>query len=287
MSGYIRLYRGWRDCDAFGDEPMSEREAWLWLIEHAAWKPMTRSTLKGERIRIDRGQMHVSLRALEKVFGWGKNKVARFLRRLEDCEMIGTASGQSGTILTILNYAKYQDDRDGRDTETGTASGRSRDTQEEGKEGKEEKTPAPKRGRTVDFDIPDWIPAEPWAAFVAMRKRKKAPVDSYIAGKLFTKLEKIASGGWDVSKVLDKATLNNWTDVYAPTPGRDDELRANRAANDPHAKPMTDDDRAAYLAKLEAKPWANATTRAEHRANRGNRAQPIGDLVQRIAGGTA
>lgn len=132
MTGYVLLHRGWRECDVFMDEPMSEREAWLWLIENVAWKPMMRSNAKGERIRIERGQMHVSLRALEKVFGWGKNKVARFIQRLEDAEMLGTASGQSGTLITICNYSKYQDVRDSRDSETGTAAGQLRDTQEEG-----------------------------------------------------------------------------------------------------------------------------------------------------------
>ncbi len=254
MSGYIRLYRGWRDCDVFADEPMSEREAWLWLLERAAWKPTVRSNAKGERLRIERGQLHVSLRALETTFGWGKNKVARFLQRLVDAEMIGTASGQSGTVLTVLNYCKYQDERDSRDAETGTAAGQPRDTHKEGKEGKEEKGGAPKRARSDTFEVPEWVPAEPWAAFVAMRKSKKAPVDSYTAGRLFTKLEKIAADGWCVAKVLDKATVNRWTDVYAPTPGRDDDLRANPGAA-PTAKPMTDADRAAYLKRLDDQPF--------------------------------
>lgn len=262
VSGYIRLYRGWRDCDAFGDEPMSEREAWLWLIEHAAWKPTTRSNAKGERVRIDRGQLHVSLRSLEKVFGWGKNKVARFIQRLVDCDMLGTASGQSGTLLTVLNYAKYQDDRDSRDTETGTASGQSRDTQEEGKEGKEERKPAPRRVPRPTFEIPDWVPAEPWAAFDAMRKRKKAPIDGYIADRLFATLSKAAAEGWDIAKVLDKATVNNWTDLYVPTPGRDDAMRANRApAND--GQFATAEGRKAFLADLESKPWAQRDRKAD------------------------
>lgn len=269
MTGYVRLYRGWRDCDVFADEPMSEREAWLWLIEHAAWKPITRSNAKGERVKIDRGQLHVSLRALEKVFGWGKNKVARYLERLADHEMIGTATGQSGTVLTILNYSKYQDERDSRDTETGTASGQSRDTHKEGKEGKEGKVDAPKRVRTETFEIPDWVPAEPWAAFDVMRKRKKAPIDSYIAGRLFAKLESIAADGWDIAKVLDKATLNNWTDLYKPTAGRDDDMRANASASAPHAK-QSPVDQSAYLAGLADKPWANATPRAEQPRRTGN-----------------
>ena len=240
---------------------MSEREAWLWLIEHAAWKPIVRTNAKGERVKIDRGQLHVSLRALEKVFGWGKNKVARYLQRLEDHEMIGTATGQSGTVLTVLNYSKYQDDRDSRDTENGTATGQSRDTHKEGKEGNEESKPAPKRVPRPDYVIPDFIPAEPWAAYDAMRKRKKAPMDAYIAEKQFKKLAEFSEAGWDIGKILDKAAVNNWTDLYEPTPGRDDAMRANRAANDGKLVAVTD--QRAYLANLEAQPWARSTPRAE------------------------
>lgn len=144
MTGWVRIHRGWRDSDVFGSEgPFSEREAWLWLIENVAWKAMTRTNGKGERVRIERGQIHLSLRQLEKVWGWGKNKIARFLQRLENHGMIsGTASGQSGHIVTLCNYTKYQDERDSRDGLDGTASGQSRDTQEEGKEGEEQNIPS-------------------------------------------------------------------------------------------------------------------------------------------------
>lgn len=134
MTGWIRLHRGWRDCDVFGDEPMTEREAWVWLIEKAAWKPCIRRSAKGERIQIERGQFHTSLRNLGEAWGWGKNKVDRFLTRLEDHEMVGTVAGQSGCTITICNYDTYQDARDSSDHEAGTVAGQSRDTQEEGKE---------------------------------------------------------------------------------------------------------------------------------------------------------
>jgi len=282
MSGYIRLYRGWRECDVFADEPMSEREAWLWLLERAAWKPTVRTNSKGERLRIERGQLHVSLRALETTFGWGKNKVARFLQRLADADMVGTASGQSGTVLTVLNYSKYQDDRDSRDAEVGTVAGQPRDTHKEGKEGKEEKRDAPKRVRSDTFEVPEWVPAEPWAAFVAMRQRKKAAVDSYTASRLFTKLEKIGAAGWDVAKVLDKATVNLWTDVYMPTAGRDDDLRATSGSKAPRG-PI---DQQAYLAKLQAAPHLRGiATTDEPRRNGASPPRGFGQLAAGIAGG--
>lgn len=143
MSGWIKLHRGWRDCEVFGGaEPMSEREAWVWLIEHAAWKDTRRRTAKGERIEVKRGQYHTSLRTLGDTFGWGKNKVARFLDRLVEHEMIGTVAGQSGILVTICNYSKYQDEEVAEEPSCGTVAGQSRDTQEERKELKEEKLAA-------------------------------------------------------------------------------------------------------------------------------------------------
>jgi hypothetical protein len=136
MSGWICLHRGWRDCEAFGNakEPMSEREAWIWLIETAAWKPTVRRSAKGEEIAIARGQLHTSLRALGTVFGWGKNKVDRYLARLAHHAMIGTLSGPNGLVITICNYDKYQDVQQARGTDAGTVAGQSRDTQEQGKQ---------------------------------------------------------------------------------------------------------------------------------------------------------
>jgi len=156
VSGWVTLQRGWRDNDVFADEPFTERDAWVWLIERAAWKDCVRTNAKGERVKIARGQYHTSLRNLESAWGWGKNKVARFLARLVDHEMIGTVAGQSGCLITICNYAKYQDMRDGRDGETGTVAGQSRDTQEQGKQGKQDKD---KEREARERELPDdWEP---------------------------------------------------------------------------------------------------------------------------------
>jgi len=113
---------------------MSQREAWVWLIENAAWKDTRRRNMKGERIEVLRGQFHTSLRTLGDTFGWGKNKVARFLDKLVLYGMVGTVSGQSGMLITICNYDKYQTVDSDKEVMLGTAPGQSRDTQEQGKQ---------------------------------------------------------------------------------------------------------------------------------------------------------
>lgn len=136
MTGWIRLHRGWRKCEAFEDdaEPLTQRDAWVWLIEFAAWKDCFRRTAKGERIKVSRGQFHTSLRNLGSAWKWGKWKVQRYLERLEDNDMIRTAYGQSGVMITICNYAKYQDVPDNQDDNNRTATGQLPDTQEQRKQ---------------------------------------------------------------------------------------------------------------------------------------------------------
>jgi hypothetical protein len=136
VSGWIRLHRGWRDCEAFEDngEPFSDQFAWLWLIESAAWKDCTRRTAKGERVKVERGQFHTSLRNLGKAWRWGKWKVQNYLKRLEEHDMIRTAYGQSGVLITLCNYAKYQDVPDSKKADDRTATGQLPDTQEQGKQ---------------------------------------------------------------------------------------------------------------------------------------------------------
>jgi hypothetical protein len=135
MSGWIVLARGWRDDEVFDDlGPLSEREAWIWLLEKAAWKTCYRRNAKGERITVERGQFHTSLRNLGKAWAWGKWKVGRYLGKLTEYDMIRTVTGQSGILITICNYSKYQDAADSRENKDRTVTGQSPDTQEQRKQ---------------------------------------------------------------------------------------------------------------------------------------------------------
>ena len=108
MSGYIKLYRGWRDCEAFKDEPCSQREAWVWLLENAAWKPCTRRDAQKVLVEVDRGQYHTSIRTLAAAWKWSRGRVERFLNDLKTSRMIDHQTGHGGILITICNYDKYQ-----------------------------------------------------------------------------------------------------------------------------------------------------------------------------------
>jgi hypothetical protein len=112
-------------------DPLSKREAWLWLISEAAWKPRRRR-IGSVSIDIARGELANSVRFLAEAWGWPKSNVARFLEALKTETMIGTRTDQGLTVITICNYDDYQrvslPDRDESGTASGTQVGQERDT---------------------------------------------------------------------------------------------------------------------------------------------------------------
>ncbi len=105
---FYLMYRGWMDNPVFKDAPYSEREAWVWLVENAAFKE-TRTEIKGNDVTLSRGQLSYGLRYLEKAWKWDLSKVRRFLKRLEKRHMIDTENDTGQNIITICNYNEYQD----------------------------------------------------------------------------------------------------------------------------------------------------------------------------------
>lgn len=109
MSGYVKLYRSIFDSDAFQGEPFSRREAWIWLVANAAWKPHEHR-YKSTMVPIGRGQLPGARKALAKAWGWGEQRVRTYLELLQKLSMISLVSNQQLTIISICNYDKYQQD---------------------------------------------------------------------------------------------------------------------------------------------------------------------------------
>ena len=111
--GFVSVDRGVFDHPMFAPEPFTEREAWLWMIAEAAWKPMTVRAGRAV-LQIDRGQIACSLRFLATRWKWPEPSVRRFLSRLAaggDDALVRIDATQSATQITICNYDKYQNSR--------------------------------------------------------------------------------------------------------------------------------------------------------------------------------
>lgn len=62
--------------------------------------------------------------------------------------------------------------------------------------------------------LPDWIPADAWAGYVEMRKKKRAVMTERAMELRIKDLATLRDAGQDVGAVLDQSTANGWTDVY-------------------------------------------------------------------------
>lgn len=95
----------------FGREQFCRRAAWVWLVDHAAFREKA-VPIGGKEIALKRGQLCYSLRFLAEAWGWELTRVRRFLKKLEGCHAIATATATGGataqSVITICNYDKYQ-----------------------------------------------------------------------------------------------------------------------------------------------------------------------------------
>ena len=106
-NGFYVMQRGWTEHPMFGHQPLCRQAAWIWLIEHAAWKDH-QENVRGKIITLRRGQVVASQRYLAKAWKWKRAKVERFLCVLRTEAAIETATEAGESIVTIHNYSKYQ-----------------------------------------------------------------------------------------------------------------------------------------------------------------------------------
>jgi hypothetical protein len=62
--------------------------------------------------------------------------------------------------------------------------------------------------------LPDWIPADAWNGWVEMRKQRKKPLTDRAYNKAIEKLVAFRDKGQNITEVLDRSTMNGWTDLY-------------------------------------------------------------------------
>ena len=84
-----------------------------------------------------------------------------------------------------------------------------------------------KKTKGEPFVLPDWIPGDTWAAFMEIRKGKKAKNTDYALKLLVNTLTKLKAAGHDPVDVINTSIKAGWSDVYPPklpasamTPGR-------------------------------------------------------------------
>lgn len=125
MAGTVNISRDlWRDA-AFKAEPFTEREAWLWLVMEASYRPREKR-IGNICVNLRRGQLAASIRFMADAWGWEKSRAERFVGRLKKRDMIETATETGLSVITLCNYDKYQ----GETVDSETAKKQKRDSNE-------------------------------------------------------------------------------------------------------------------------------------------------------------
>lgn len=124
--GWISIHRKIKECVVWDyDEPYTRRDAWIDLLLMANHRDKD-TIFDGKKITIKRGQYLTSVRKLAEEWQWGKDKTLKYLRLLEDCEMIVRDADSRRTLITIVNYDIYQNE----DVEQRTVDRQSADSEQ-------------------------------------------------------------------------------------------------------------------------------------------------------------
>lgn len=110
--GVFAIDRGLLSHDRFAPEPFTEREAWIWMIGEAAFKPYSKR-VGVIRVELRRGQLAHSLRFMAERWKWSETRVRRFLAKLKGSPpasdaLIDAATDAGLTVVTICKYDAYQ-----------------------------------------------------------------------------------------------------------------------------------------------------------------------------------
>jgi hypothetical protein len=167
MSGSVRISRAIFAHECFAEEPFTEREAWVWLIMEASWKP--RAKRMGDYIvDLERGQLVASVRFLAGAWKWTPAKVQRYLERLKKLSMIAVKTDTGVSVITVCNYDEYQAPAQAADT--GPIQVRYRSDTNEKKDEIKGKKEGSARGTRLpaDWSLPldwsEWALAQGWAS---------------------------------------------------------------------------------------------------------------------------
>lgn len=105
--GVFAVDRGIFDHPSFRPQPFTDREAFMWMVAEASYRPR-RVRVGSASIDLSRGQLAHSLRFMAGKWRWSEPAVRRFLDRLKTDAVIDADTDAGATRITICNYDRYQ-----------------------------------------------------------------------------------------------------------------------------------------------------------------------------------
>ena len=107
QKGFVGVHRSLQEHWLWDEKPFSKGQAWIDLIMLANYKE-EKFAFKDEVIHGKRGTVYRSITYLAERWGWGRDKVSRFLRQLESDGMVRVSATTHQTTIFIVNYGLYQ-----------------------------------------------------------------------------------------------------------------------------------------------------------------------------------
>ena len=105
--GWIRLHRQLEDNPLWLAEPFTKGQAWVDLILLANHQK-GEIWVRGNCIKLERGQVGRSEETLAQRWKWSRGKVRNFIKTLEKRQQIEQQKSKVLSVLTVINYDQYQ-----------------------------------------------------------------------------------------------------------------------------------------------------------------------------------
>jgi predicted phage replisome organizer len=166
-------------------------------------------------IRIINWEKHQNIDGMEKIRRDTRLRVQKY-RELKKLE-----SHNVNLTINSLNTAEMPKNESSNEGCNVTVTQRNAIEEEKNKNKKENKK------EKNSFSLPCWVNQETWAAFLEVRKKKKAVQTSHALKLVIHELEKIRATGEDPEAVLNQSIRNSWIDVWP--------LKDKSAGNSPRA----------------------------------------------------
>ena len=216
--GYVKLWRCSVDNGMYFSQPFTDWQAWQDIIIEAKWTPTT-IKIRGMRLDVDRGFCSRSEVHLAKRWRWSRGKVSRFLRFLEQQNMVEIVQQKNRltTLIKIINYDLYQPNSTTEITETGQQTDSRRTANSTTNKNSKEVITLKKEDNTKEsavFVLPSFLDGKIWEDFLTMRKAIRKPATQRAMELIVERLTKLQKDGNDPNEVLNQSIINSWAGVF-------------------------------------------------------------------------
>jgi hypothetical protein len=212
-NGYIKLYRSLKSKGYYRDSEYVH--LWVHLLMKASYED--REFLFGGKLhQLKPGQFITGRNSLVVETGINRSKIERILKCFEIEQQIEQQKTNKFRIISICNWSKYQICEQQDEQQVSIQRATSEHPVSTNKKDKKEKKE--KKNNAGAFFLPEWIPKEPWEAYLAMRVKIRRPLTDYQMA--VDKLRKIMNtgGGATAADILNQSVFNSWQGLFPLKP---------------------------------------------------------------------